>query len=654
MTQRMKLVLSGLFFIVVLTLIYLNHFDNGFYFDDTHTITNNEAITSLDNLSSFFLDANTFSSLPANRAYRPMVTTLNAISFQLGNGLVPEWFHIHMFFWYLVLLVVLYFSVRYLLYSVFNSPSNDYLALAAVVFYGFHTANAETINYLISISDAFSTLCIVLTLLFYQVENLRKKYIYLIPLVIGLYTKQTALMVVPILVLYELIFIQNLSDTTDSKGLLSRVTTTIKNTYPAIVVGVGLFLTNQLLFTPDSTVSLNKAASKFEYFYTQFYIVTHYLWNFVLPTKLSADPDFMIFSNFFNRYVLFGLLIILIMLAVATFSLRRRETALIGFGIFWFFLGLLPTSSFVPLYQIANDHRTFFPYIGLVISMAGLAGLIYHKYSTYFTQKTIVIISGLFLLVVGGYAYGTYQRNEVWNSSESLWYDVTVKSPKNGRGLMNYGLTQMSAGKYEKALEYYNRALRLLPYYSYLHINLAIIKNSMGEGHESEQYFKNALTFDRNNPEAYYYYANWLNQRGRQQEALDLLKQGVQLGPNHTRMNQLYRQLSGLDNLVQENKGQTMVSFPEGMTANQYINLSLQFYKDGQYEACVRACEEALKIEPNSAIAYNNICSAYNKLKRWDKALVACKRAVAIDPNFQRAKNNLKWARDEYHKQRGN
>ena len=73
---------------------------------------------------------------------------------------------------------------------------------------------------------------------------------------------------------------------------------------------------------------------------------------------------------------------------------------------------------------------------------------------------------------------------------------MTRKSPKNGRGLMNYGNTQMRAGNYDKARHYFNRALTLLPQYSYLHINMAILENTTGHAERSEPYFKTALELD--------------------------------------------------------------------------------------------------------------------------------------------------------------
>jgi tetratricopeptide (TPR) repeat protein len=72
----------------------------------------------------------------------------------------------------------------------------------------------------------------------------------------------------------------------------------------------------------------------------------------------------------------------------------------------------------------------------------------------------------------------------------------------------------------------------------------------------------------------------------------------------------------------------------------------------GDFEKCIEASRSALKIKPDYALAYNNICSAYNALKQYDKAMEACQNAIRIMPDFQLAKNNLKLAVDELNKQK--
>ena len=55
MVWRDVFALRGVF--ITTTLVYSNHFENPFFFDDSHTIESNQAITSLNEWTSFFNDA---------------------------------------------------------------------------------------------------------------------------------------------------------------------------------------------------------------------------------------------------------------------------------------------------------------------------------------------------------------------------------------------------------------------------------------------------------------------------------------------------------------------------------------------------------------------------------------------------------------------
>src|SRR6478672_8680856 len=86
---------------------YSNHFHNSFHFDDAHTIVTNAAIRELRNVALFFRDATTFSALPSNQSYRPLVSTLLALAYYSGGGLEPFWFHILIFGFFIVLVLML-------------------------------------------------------------------------------------------------------------------------------------------------------------------------------------------------------------------------------------------------------------------------------------------------------------------------------------------------------------------------------------------------------------------------------------------------------------------------------------------------------------------------------------------------------------------
>src|SRR5438552_13990993 len=141
---------GGALLLIALVAAYSNHFHNSFHFDDAHTIVTNAAIRELRNIPQFFRDATTFSSLPSNQSYRPLVSTLLAIDYRLGGGLNPLWFHISIFALFVALTLLLAFLVHCLLDNAARSSRNRWVALGAAALYGLHPANADTINYVIA------------------------------------------------------------------------------------------------------------------------------------------------------------------------------------------------------------------------------------------------------------------------------------------------------------------------------------------------------------------------------------------------------------------------------------------------------------------------------------------------------------------------
>ena len=150
-----------LLLLVALFAAYANHFHNGFHFDDAHTIENNAAIRELRNIPLFFRDATTFSSLPSNQSYRPLVSTLLAIDYssrpRTATVLVSP-VDLHAFRRASLLLA---FVIHRLLDDAGSVAANGWIALGAAACYGLHPANADTVNYIIASSEVISTLGVI-------------------------------------------------------------------------------------------------------------------------------------------------------------------------------------------------------------------------------------------------------------------------------------------------------------------------------------------------------------------------------------------------------------------------------------------------------------------------------------------------------------
>jgi tetratricopeptide (TPR) repeat protein len=76
-------------------------------------------------------------------------------------------------------------------------------------------------------------------------------------------------------------------------------------------------------------------------------------------------------------------------------------------------------------------------------------------------------------------------------------------------------------------------------------------------------------------------------------------------------------------------------------TAESYLALSLQRYREERYAESIAACRAPVELRADYAEAWNNICAAYNKLGRHDEAAAACEQALRYKPNLQLARNNL-------------
>lgn len=678
--KQQNIGLAALGILAFVVLIYLNHFDNAFQFDDSHTIVNNSYIRDISNVPLFFKDATTFSSLPFNQSYRPIVSTSLAFDYWLAGDLNPVYFHASNFVLFLLQGVLMFLLFRIIIHKINKHPWNDWFALFITAWYMVHTVNAETINYVISRSDTQSTLGVVAAMLIYAYNGWGKKYfLYLLPLVLGLLAKPTAVMFIPILFTYILLFeagcsIPRFYQAVKSPQLMGYVTHLAVVT---VVCGLGYYFIDNM--TPDTWIPGGNSAM--DYLKTQPYVMMQYFRLFFLPTALSADTDLEVFKSIADPKFWAGILFVLAMVAACIYTSTKAVLRPISFGIAWFFFALIPTSSIIPLAEVMNDHRMFFPFVGLVLSVGwSISLLLMQVIGSKKLQTVAPAVLILVSMVLAGYGYGTYQRNEVWHSNESLWKDVTEKSPKNGRGWMNYGLALMRRGDYPGALEAYNRAMTLTPTYSYLHINMAILQNAMGNPKEADTYYRNALQYSPNLPEAHYFYAAYLYSQKRINDAKAELKRTLELSPAHHEARYLLMavlqekgQSVELRELAEEtlrilpndpkatyylqgNSGaQTIIGAAkqralENPTAENYIEWGLAEYNDGNYQACIDICNKALELKPDMAIAYNNICSSYNMMKQWEKAIPACEKAIEIDPNFQLAKNNLKWAQDELSK----
>ena len=311
-----------------------------------------------------------------------------------------------------------------------------------------------------------------------------------------------------------------------------------------------------------------------------------YFRTFFWPTGLSADYDLTPFVTTSDARLWIGVAFVVVTSAAAIRTAISRNTRLIGFGLLWFLIALLPTALF-PLAEVMNDYRAFLAYMGLAIALAGGAALLVARLERKRRWMKIAALGAIVLFLCAN-GYATFQRNKVWKTDETLWHDVVLKSPHNGRGLMAYGIQLMNRGDYQDALFYFHRALALTPQYYMLLINLAVAENATNQSALAEEHFKDALQEAPSYPDSYIYYARYLLAHSRANEARALLLRALEFSPADLTAREL-------------------LSETEIRDAGPHITLANARLGEGKFREAIKEYETALEIAPQSLSALNDL-----------------------------------------------
>ena len=641
---------------LILTGVYWPHFSNGYHFDDSHAIVENAAVQSLTHWKAYFTESWTSTNLPLNRVYRPLVVLSFALEYAVFNRNEPWLSHLTNYIAFLMILALLgWISFRLLrLWSPLSKEHAQWGGLIAAFLFGFHTVHAETLNYLISRSDIFSTLFVLMAFAVrLRFRDSKWRYLETVPLLLGVLSKQTAAMYP-----FWVFGFEWVRGTRFQERLKEALPTFV---IAASVINFGIWLTSKE-FQPGGL-------SVWKYLITQPYVLLRYVKEFLLPTELSADTDWSPFRSPFELQALLGFLFLAELIWQGyKQGFLKNGNKLLGFGVFSFLTFHVPTSSLIPLAEVTNDHRMFLPDLGLVWATLALG------MSFYESRKPAPWVLGCILLLWGvAHTFGIRARTHLWSSDELLWKDVTEKSPRNGRGWMNYGLAQMERGDYTGADASFSEGLKLWPRYAYLKINSGVLREAQKRYPEAEAFFREAIQDAPQNPLPVYYYAHFLWKRGRVQEALPLMEDAVTRSQGYLLGRRLlifhyafvgdevsseriakdtlkYYPQDGIAQAFLEKEETVRRAFlKEKFSSPALINLGLEAYRVHEYQAALYLTLVASELNTEDPTLFNNLCSYYIELKEWEKARQACDRALVLKPDFERAKNNRALIPDATH-----
>jgi tetratricopeptide (TPR) repeat protein len=563
--------------IILLTLVclavYFNSLSNGFVFDDLAVIVENEHIKDLVKNLPAFLDASYFKIAGGEASYRPLATLSYYLLYGIA-GLNPFYYHLASLILHLINAVLVYLLVDSILR---NNPS----ALMAGLLFTCHPALTEAVACISYNEDLLAAVFFLLALIFYlksKPTNLRsglKNYgLSLLFFLFGLLSKEMAIALSAIVVLYDLTFRQT--------GRPTRLLTSIRNTMKARgylylgYLGVSLFYLFIRFFifsNPRDTIKP---------FYGNIleriiYLPGH-IFDFIRlagwPMHLNADYVFSYPSGFFDLSNLLGFVVVG---GLVWFSfIIYKQAPEIFFGIWWFLITLFPVYNLIEIFNPFADRYLYIPIIGFClivpVSFNAVANRVFHKPKA---LKTATLTAGTFILCI--YATVTITRNRDWRDGLTLWSKTVASSPGSfiahgslGRAYQDQGMVVEAIREYEQAIEIYAGDYKA-------HYNLGVVYDRQGDLENAVLHYKKVI-------EIYPQYFN-----------------------AHFNLGNIYHKQGFLDAAVVHYQ-KVLELHAEDFEARN--NLGVAYAKQGKLDQAISEWEHVLDIDPQNISAKDNIRKA--------------------------------------------
>ena len=364
-----------------------------------------------------------------------------------------------------------------------------------------------------------------------------------------------------------------------------------------------------------------------EYALTQPGVILHYLRLSVWPHPLCLDYAWPIARTWTS--IVPPVILIAIMLFITVWFYRVMPP--LGFACTWFFLTLAPSSSVIPIADVAFEHRMYLSLAAIVtLGVVGIYRLI--------GQRSVIVLAA-FAMALG---FLTAQRNMDYRSELAIWSDTVAKRPNNPRAHNNLGFALANRGKATDAIREYECALRLKSDYAEAHNNLGVVLASQGKVSEAITEYAAALRIKPDDAGAHNNLGVALVDQGNVTDAIWQYKCALRLKPDDA---------EARNNLGSAffNQGRVVEAIAEYTTAlrikpdftEAHNNLGLALASQGKVSEAIIEHTAALRLKPDYAEAHNNLGVALIGQGRLAEAIAEFTAAVRLKPYDAEAHNNL-------------
>jgi tetratricopeptide (TPR) repeat protein len=335
-------------------------------------------------------------------------------------------------------------------------------------------------------------------------------------------SKENAVMFLAVLFLLERIFFSTSSDSVSPYGnILWGVVI-----FCAGIIGAFIFMP----FKPSALLHVYSARSFsfWERVLTEPRIVLFYLSQifYPVPSRLSVAHDVYLSKSLFDPPITFFAIFLIAALILLAIRWRRRKP-LLAFAILFYFANHVVESTIIPL-ELIFEHRNYLPSLFLFVPVAAGVRQLMNRYRNgrYLLYPAMVICLVAVIVILG---LLTRERNRIWLSPETLWYDAMRKAPNQAGPVNNIAAyigwgKAASPEKKELAIRLFTRAAAMnhpsVLFRARIYDNIGTLSAELGKSGPAEAAYRKAIDLDEKFLKARYNLARLLAATAQWEKAL--------------------------------------------------------------------------------------------------------------------------------------
>jgi tetratricopeptide (TPR) repeat protein len=341
-----------------------------------------------------------------------------------------------------------------------------------------------------------------------------------------------------------------------------------------------------------------------------FYLFIHDIKLTLFTLNYSAAYATHVPSSLFHLQASLVVVAVFLLFGLSVWSLKK--TKVIFLAVFFFFVTVLPYLNILPISTLLADRYVFIPSFSTCFLLGMGFDRLYYIFHPRFSDAFFKLLSlTLFLFLLGCYSFMTIQQNKIWENSYTLWSDAVEKYPGSNVANALMGVVYMDLGMDEKAAEYLEKAVQILPIDYESRNNLGIVYQKLNRPERAFQELMIALSLKPEDEILKINLSLYYQNQKEYEKSEAILKNLLSKSPKNVRL--LYR-------------------------------LGILYKEMGDYEGAIAELKKAIELAPGIITLYEELGNIYiSRMKDIEKGKFYYQKGIEMVPKAKPMVEDLKW-----------